>query len=100
MAYNTAGLYLMAGAGRRQIWCLETVDAVGDADAAGYITDASTSATGAPGKGLRLGDLVYVVVVNTVGIDANSQTVSDTGIYYVSAISAAGAGTITACGAT
>ena len=46
MAYNSAGLYVMANTGRRRLWCLETVDAVGDADATGYITDAGTAGSG------------------------------------------------------
>lgn len=104
MAYNSAGLYCMSGGfGRRRVWCLETVDIVGDADASGYITDATTASSGkgAPGKGLQLGDLVWVVVVNTVGIAPSSQTISDVGWYYVSAIdTSTGAGTITAVGAT
>jgi len=103
MAYNSAGLYALSQVGRRTIWCLETTDIVGDAAAAGYITDAGTagSGKGAPGKGMKKGDFVFVIVVNTVGIDPASQTISDTGNYYVSAVSATtGAGTIVAVGAT
>jgi hypothetical protein len=33
MAYNTNGLYLLQQTGRRSLWCLETVEAVGDAGA-------------------------------------------------------------------
>lgn len=102
MAYNSAGLYCMANTGRRRIWCLETTDIVGDADATGYITDATTASSGkgAPGKGLQLGDLVYVIVVDSVSALPNSQTVSDTGVYYVSALNTTtGVGTITALGA-
>lgn len=102
MAYNTLGLYALQQTGRRTLWCLETVDIVGDADATGYITDATTagSGKGAPGKGLKLGDLVWVIVVNTVNIDPNSQTISDVGMYYVSALNTTtGVGTITAIGA-
>lgn len=100
--YNSAGLYCIANTGRRRIWCLETVDIVGDADAAGYITDAVTASSGkgAPGKGMQLGDLVWVVVVDTVAALPSAQTISDVGWYYVSDISTTtGAGTITACGA-
>lgn len=103
MAYNSAGLYCLSNTGRRRIWCLETVDAVGDADAAGYITDAATTASGKgiPGKGLQLGDLVWVVVVNTVAALPAAQTISDVGWYYVSGIdTSTGVGTITAVGAT
>lgn len=103
MAYNSAGLYVLSNTGRRRIWCLETVDAVGDADETGYITDASTTASGkgVAGKGLQLGDLVWVVVVNNVALAPAAQTVSDVGWYFVSAVNAStGVGTITACGAT
>lgn len=103
MPYNTLGLYKMCNAGRRNIWCLETTDIVGDADASGYITDAITASSGkgAPGKGMQLGDLVWVIVVNTVAALPDSQTISDVGWYYVSALSTStGAGTITACGAS
>lgn len=105
MAYSSTGLYAMGAMGRRTIWCLETVEAVGDADAPGYITDAITAASGkgAPGKGMQLGDLVFVIVVGSgeVGIAPNSQTISDTGMYYVSALNTStGAGTITALGAS
>lgn len=102
MAYNSAGLYVMANTGRRRIWCLETTDIVGDADATGYITDANTagSGKGAAGKGMNIGDLVYVIVVDSVSALPSAQTVSDTGVYYVSAINATtGVGTITALGA-
>ena len=105
MAYNSTGLYKMANMGRRSIWCLETVEAVGDADASGYITDAGTTSSGkgVAGKGMQLGDLVWVIVVGSgeVGILPGSQTISDVGWYYVSALSTStGAGTITACGAS
>lgn len=103
--YSSTGLYALAQTGRRTLWCLETEDIVGDADAAGYITDAATagSGKGAPGKGMKLGDLVYVIVVGSgeVGHAPGSQTISDVGWYYVSAISSStGAGTITAVGAS
>jgi hypothetical protein len=100
MPYNSAGLYALQQTGRKTLWALDTVDIVGDADATGYITDASTagSGKGAPGKGMQLGDMVFVTVVDSV---ANPTTISDTGWYYVSAINATtGAGTITACGAS
>jgi len=99
MAYNTAGLMALQQSGQQTIWLLRTTDIVGDADAADYITDAGTagSGKGAPGKGMRLGDPVFVVVVDSV---TAPTSVSDTGWYYVSDISATtGAGTITACGA-
>lgn len=103
MAYNSAGLYAVVNSGRRRIWVLETTDIVGDADAEGYITDAVTASSGkgAAGKGLQLGDLVFVIVVDSVSALPSAQTISDTGLYYVSAIdTSTGAGTITACGAS
>lgn len=101
--YDTKGLYLLSNTGRRNLWVLETVDIVGDADATGYISDGQTagSGKGAVGKGMQLGDLVWVVVVDTVAALPSSQTVSDVGWYYVSAVNATtGACTITAAGAT
>lgn len=100
MSYNTAGLMALQQSGQQTIWLLRTTDIVGDADASGYITDAITagSGKGAPGKGMRLGDPVFVIVVDSVSAPTS---ISDTGWYYVSDISATtGAGTITACGAS
>lgn len=99
MAYNSAGLICMANTAAQSLWVLKTVDIVGDADATGYITDAGTTASGkgVPGKGMKIGDMVFVIVVDSV---TATTSVSDTGWYYVSAVSAStGAGTITACGA-
>lgn len=100
MAYATAGLYALQQTGRKTLWALDTVDIVGDADASGYITDAITASSGkgAPGKGMKLGDLVFVTVWDSLSAPTS---ISDTGWYYVSAIdTTTGAGTITACGAT
>ena len=100
MAYNSAGLYAIQQTGRKTLWALDTVDIVGDADASGYITDAATagSGKGAPGKGMKLGDLVFVTVVDSV---AAPTSISDTGWYYVSAVLLPPvACTITACGAS
>lgn len=100
MAYATAGLKCVSN-GTIGIWVLDTADIVGDADAADYITDAGPTASGkgVPGRGLKIGDMVFVRVIAT-GTPAVPLTFSDTGWYYVSAISAStGAGTIVACGA-
>ncbi len=100
MAYNSAGLYAIQQTGRKTLWALDTTDIVGDADATGYITDGSTagSGKGAPGKGMKLGDMVFVTVVDSVSAPT---TISDTGWYYVSTVNATtGACTITACGAS
>lgn len=100
MAYVSSGLYAIQQTGRKTLWALDTTDIVGDADASGYITDGSTagSGKGAPGKGMKLGDLVFVTVWDSL---TTPTSVSDTGWYYVSDVSATtGACTITACGAT
>lgn len=101
MAYSTNGLKCVAN-GTIGMWVLDTADIVGDADAAGYITDAgpANSGKGAPGRGLKIGDMVFVRVVSS-GTVSIPTAFSDTGWYYVSGIdSSTGAGTITACGAT
>lgn len=99
MAYNTAGLTCLVNSAISSVWVLKTTDIVGDADATGYITDGTTanSGKGAPGKGMKLGDMVFVIVVDSVSA---TTSVSDTGWYYVSTVNAtSGACTITACGA-
>lgn len=99
MAYASSGLYCLSNTAYTSFWVLRTVDIVGDADASGYITDAITagSGKGAAGKGMKLGDIVFVQVVDSV---LAPTSISDTGLYYVSALdTSTGAGTITACGA-
>ena len=99
MAYASSGLYCLSNTAHTSFWVLRTVDIVGDADASGYITDAITagSGKGAAGKGMKLGDIVFVQVVDSVSAPTS---ISDTGLYYVSALdTSTGAGTITACGA-
>lgn len=99
MAYASSGLYCLSNTAYTSFWVLRTVDIVGDADASGYITDAITagSGKGAAGKGMKLGDIVFVQVVDSVSAPTS---ISDTGLYYVSALdTSTGAGTITACGA-
>ncbi len=101
MAYSTLGLKAVSNMGAAQLWVLDTTDIVGDADATDYISDASTagSGKGAPGRGMKVGDMVFVRVYSA-GTAAAPTAFSDTGWYYVSAVSATtGAGTITACGA-
>lgn len=101
MAYSTLGLKQVSN-GTIGIWALDTVDIVGDADADDYISDAGTagSGKGAAGRGMKVGDLVFVRVVSS-GTVSVPTAFSDTGWYYVSAISAStGAGTIVACGAS
>jgi hypothetical protein len=100
MAYNNAGLTCLLNSAAVSVWVLKTVDAVGDADAEDYISNAITTASGKGivGRGMKLGDLVLVMVVDSV---AATTSISDTGWYYVSALNTTtGAGTITAVGAT
>lgn len=99
MAFNAAGLTCLANTAAASMWLLKTVDIVGDADAAGYITGATTTLAGkgVAGRGMKLGDIVFVQVVDSV---TAPTSISDTGWYYVSGLDATtGAGTITACGA-
>lgn len=101
MAYATAGLKCISNTGPVGFWVLDTADALADADASGYITDAgpTLAGKGVPGRGLKLGDLVFGRVVSA-GTAAAPTAWSDTGLYYVSALDATtGAATITACGA-
>lgn len=102
MAYAPTGLKCISNTGSVGLWILDTADIVGDADAADYITDAGTagSGKGAAGRGMRIGDMVFVRVFSA-GTAAVPTAFSDTGWYYVSALSATtGYATITACGAS
>lgn len=99
MAYDPTGLFCVRPGPVQSEWLLRTTDIVGDADATGYITDAgpTLSGKGVAGRGMKLGDIVHVQVVNNV---ATPTSVSDQGLYYCSAVNATtGAGTITAYGA-
>lgn len=100
MAFSNAGLICTLNSADVSYWHLKTVDAVGTVAGAGYVTGATTAANGkgAAGRGMKLGDVVFVIVVDSVSAPT---TVSDTGWYYVSALNATtGAATLTACGAT
>jgi hypothetical protein len=102
MAYATAGLKMISNTGAVGFWVLDTADAVGTVVGAGYVSDASTagSGKGAAGRGVRIGDMMFVRVVSG-GTVAIPTAFSDTGWYYVSTLSATtGAATLTACGAT
>lgn len=95
MAYSTLGLKLKSqGAGVNE-YVLLTVDSLATATGSGYITDAGTasSGAGAPGKGLKVGDIVHLFS----GVDSVTAMTSITKYTpcYVSAVSAStGAGTI------
>lgn len=94
MSYNSAGLICLSNTSINSVWLLRTVDALASVDASGYITDAGPAAggKGAPGRGMKLGDIVHVQLVDSVTAPT-SITASSTG--FVSALNATtGAGTI------
>lgn len=72
MAYNSAGLIVLSNTSINSQWILRTVDALGGVDAAGYVTDAGTagSGKGAAGRGMKVGDIVDVQVVDDVTLTA------------------------------
>jgi hypothetical protein len=94
MAYNSAGLINLSCTSINSEWLLRTVDALAACDATGYITDASTagSGKGAVGRGMKLGDVVHVQVVDSVTAPTSITASSSA---FVSAINATtGVGTI------
>lgn len=100
MAFSNAGLICTLNSADVSYWHLKTVDAVGTVVGAGYVTGAGTSLAGkgVAGRGMKLGDPVFVQVVDSVSAPTS---VSDCGWYYVSAISSStGAATLVAVGAT
>lgn len=68
MAYNNAGLICLANTSRNSVWQLMTVDDLSGVVASGYITGAATAGAGkgAPGRGVKLGDSVRVITVDSV----------------------------------
>ena len=100
MAYVSSGLYVLSNTSRASVWCLDTTDAIGTSAAASYISDAITTLAGkgVAGKGMKIGDIVYLRVVDSV---TAPTTCSDVGVYFVSALNTTtGAATLTAAGAT
>lgn len=94
MSYNSAGLICLSNTSINSVWLLRTVDALAGVDASGYVTDAGPagSGKGVAGRGMKLGDIVHVQVVDSVTAPT-SITASSSG--FVSAISSStGAGTI------
>lgn len=99
MSYATSrlsGPQVIGGAMR--IWCLDTVDAVGDVDAAGFISDAKE-------RGMYKGDLVFVRVWTTaipadtselLTAAATANIVADYAMMVVMGISTAGAADLSA----
>lgn len=86
MAYATNGLR-RAFDGTITFWVLDTVDSVATAVGAGYVTDgASASNTGAPGKGMNLGDPVLIRVVGAIPAGGDPPAANtDQAFAYVSA---------------
>lgn len=100
MAFAPGGLICTLNSADVSYWHLKTVDAVGTVVGAGYLTGATTSLAGkgVAGRGMKLGDPVFVQVVDSVSAPT---AVSDCGWYYVSGLNGStGAGTLTAVGAT
>ena len=95
MSYANAGLICLMNTSINSVWQLKTVDALGDVVGAGYITGASTagSGKGTPGRGMKIGDSVRVIVVNDIA--AAAPTISASAWATVTAInSSTGAATI------
>lgn len=96
MSYVSANLVLMSQSGGpvgRKFWTYDTTDAVGDIDAAGYISDAAE-------RGMEKGDMVHVVVWTSAVPDttAKKQTaagtatvIADAAWFIVMGLSTAGA---------
>jgi len=87
MSYNNAGLICLSNTSINSVWLLRTVDSLASVDAAGYITGAATagSGKGAAGRGMKIGDIVHVQVVDSVTAPT-SVTASSSG--FISAINA------------
>lgn len=97
MSYSTTGLACITQGTGVNVFILKTVDDLAAATGSGYVTDASTagSGKGAPGKGMKFGDLVFIYS----GVDSITAMTSVTKITpaYVSSLSATtGAATLTA----
>ena len=96
--YQPAGLICIANSAALSVWLLRSEDAVGDADATGYITDASTagSGKGAAGRGMRVGDIVFYQQIGASQDVTAPTSITAAETCHVSAINATtGVGTIT-----
>jgi hypothetical protein len=101
MAYTSATLSLQTQGGGPiglNIWSYDTIDATGDIDQAGYITDARV-------KGMAKGDLVVARIWTTAVPTSSAQlqtaaatasVLSAMGIYIVMGMSTAGAADLSA----
>lgn len=92
MAYNTAGLICLTNSAGCNTWLLRTVDAIAGTDAAGYITDAgpANSGKGAPGRGMKVGDMVRVVLVDSVTAPTTATAATWATVSAVNATTGAG----------
>ncbi len=81
MAYTSASLFCLVNSSVQSHWIYRTTDALAAVDAAGYITDAieQGAGKGAPGKGMKVGDLVTVQVVDDVAAPT-AVTAQSTGV--------------------
>lgn len=94
MAYDSDGLFCLSNTSVNSHWIYRTTDSIGSVDGAGYFSDASTagSGKGAAGRGMKVGDLVHVQIVDSI-TTPTSITAQSTGV--ISAISSTtGAGTL------
>lgn len=87
MAYASAGLRQIRS-GVINKWALDTVDSVATAVGAGYVTDGTSSTTsGTPGKGMQVGDEVYIRVVGALTSGGSPPATMTDGAYaFVSAV--------------
>lgn len=94
MPYTTNSLFCLSNTSINSQWLYRTTDALAVVDAAAYFTDAGPTASGKglPGRGLKVGDLITVMVVDSISTPT-AVTAMSTGV--ISAVSAStGAGTL------
>lgn len=94
MAYTSSSLFCMSYTSVNSHWLYRTTDALAAVDAAGYFSDAgpTSSGKGAPGRGMKVGDLVTVQVVNSITTPTSVTAQSDGVIASIN--SSTGAGTL------
>lgn len=94
--YDNAGLVCLMNTAINSIWQLKTVDNLATAVGSGYVTGAATagSGKGAAGRGMKVGDSVRIIVVDS--ITSAAPTISASGWATVTALNATtGAATLT-----
>lgn len=101
MPYVSSGLR-RALDGTTNVWILDTTDLLATAFGANYITDAAVATTGSsagtPGKGMQLGDIVIARVVAALPPSGMPPAAAPSAVRigFVSALTTAGAGSLTA----